>query len=101
MSKLGEQGDTQRHFKKTVYTNLQGNNHKISIKIYSGVCLNARSITNKRSDLDFMIAYIEPDITGITESWANKDMVDAELMLGEMTSSCYFSYRTVSLHNMF
>ena len=28
-----------------------------------------------------MIADIEPDIIGITESWAHKDMVDAELML--------------------
>ena len=28
-----------------------------------------------------MIADIEPDILGITESWAHKDMVDAEQML--------------------
>ena len=28
-----------------------------------------------------MVADIEPDIIGITESWAHKDMVDAELML--------------------
>ena len=28
-----------------------------------------------------MVADIEPDIIGITESWAQKDMVDAELML--------------------
>ena len=45
------------------------------------VCLNARSIIKKKSDLDFMVADIEPDIIGITESWAYKDMVDAELML--------------------
>ena len=45
------------------------------------VCLNARSIIKKKSDLDFMIADMEPDIIGITESWAHKDMVDAELML--------------------
>ena len=45
------------------------------------ICLNARSILNKRSDPDFMIADIEPDIIGITESWAHKDIVDAELML--------------------
>ena len=30
---------------------------------------------------DFMVVDIEPDIKGITESWAHKDMVDAELML--------------------
>ena len=35
---------------------------------------------NKKSDLDFMVADIEPDIIGITESSAHKDMVDAELM---------------------
>ena len=46
------------------------------------ICLNARSIINKRSDLDYMIADTEPDIIGITESWANKDMVDAELVSG-------------------
>ena len=44
------------------------------------VCLNARSIIKKKSDLDFMVADIEPDIIGITESWAHKDMVDAELI---------------------
>ena len=44
------------------------------------ICLKARSITNKRSDLYFKIADIEPDIISITESWAHKDMVDAELM---------------------
>ena len=45
------------------------------------LCLNARSIINKRSVLDFMVAGIEPDIIGITKSWAHKDMVDAEQML--------------------
>ena len=30
---------------------------------------------------DFTVADIEPDIIGITESWAHKDTVDAELML--------------------
>ena len=39
------------------------------------MCLNARRIINTRSDLDFMIADIEPDIIGITESWARKVMV--------------------------
>ena len=29
----------------------------------------------------FMVPDIGPDIIGITESWAHKDMVDAELML--------------------
>ena len=45
------------------------------------VCLNARSIIKRKGDLDFMVSDIEPDIIGITESWAHKDMVDAERML--------------------
>ena len=45
------------------------------------ICLKARSIINKRSDLYFKIANIEPDIISITEPWAHKDMGDAELML--------------------
>ena len=28
-----------------------------------------------------MVAYIDPHVIGITESWANKDIVDAELAL--------------------
>ena len=28
-----------------------------------------------------MVAYIDPHVIGITESWANKDVVDAELEL--------------------
>ena len=28
-----------------------------------------------------MVADIDPDVIGITESWANKDIVDAELAL--------------------
>ena len=43
--------------------------------------LKCQKHINKRSYLDFMIADIEPDKIGITESWAHKDMVDAELML--------------------
>ena len=45
------------------------------------VCLNARSIVNKNSELDIMVADIDPHIIGITDSWANKDIVDAELAL--------------------
>ena len=28
-----------------------------------------------------MVADVDPHVTGITESWANKDIVDAELTL--------------------
>ena len=45
------------------------------------VCLNARSIVNKKSELDIMVADIDPHIIGITESRANKYIVDAELAL--------------------
>ena len=45
------------------------------------VCLNTMSIVNKYSDLDIMVADIDPQIIRITESWTNKDIIDAELTL--------------------
>ena len=45
------------------------------------VCLIARRIVNKKSELDIMVADIDPHVIGITESWANKDIVDVELAL--------------------
>ena len=45
------------------------------------VCLNARSILNKKNELDIMVDEIKPHIIGITESWANNDITDAELGL--------------------
>ena len=55
-----------------------GNTSKAEIKC---VCLNARSILNKKNELDIMVDEIEPHIIGITESWANNDITDAELGL--------------------
>ena len=46
------------------------------------VCLNARSIINKTNELNIMVDEIKPHIIGITESWANNDITDAELGLG-------------------
>ena len=46
---------------------------------YKCVCLNARSIVNKRNELNFMVEDIDPHIIGITESWATTDISDAEL----------------------
>ena len=46
---------------------------------YKCVCLNARSIVNKKNELNIMAEDIH--IIGITESWANKGMSDAELGL--------------------
>ena len=48
---------------------IQGNTSKSEIKC---VCLNARSI---------IIDDIKPHIIGITESWANNDITNAELGL--------------------
>ncbi len=48
---------------------------------YKCVCLNARSIVNKINQLNIMVEDIDPDIIGITESWATTDVSDAELGL--------------------
>ena len=45
------------------------------------VCLNARSIIIKKTELNIMVDDIKPHIIGITESWANNDITDAELGL--------------------
>ena len=46
---------------------------------YRCVCLNARSIVNKKNELNITVEDIGPHIIGITESWANIDITDAEL----------------------
>ena len=43
--------------------------------------LNARSIVNKKNELNTMVEDIDPHIIDITESWANMDIADAELGL--------------------
>ena len=48
---------------------------------YNFVCLNARSLINKKTELNCMVKDIDPHIIGITESWANTDITDAELGL--------------------
>ena len=45
------------------------------------VCLNARSIINKKTELNIMVDDIKPHIIAIPESWANSDITDAELGL--------------------
>ena len=37
---------------------------------YKCVCLNARTIVNKRNELNIMVEDIDPHIIDITESWA-------------------------------
>ena len=44
-------------------------------------CLNVRSIVNKKNELNIMVEDIDLHIIGITESWANTDITDAELGL--------------------
>ena len=57
---------------------IQGGTSKEEIKC---VCLNARSIINKKNELNIMVDDIKPHIIGITESLANNDITDAELGL--------------------
>ena len=57
---------------------IQGGTSKAELKC---VCLNARSIINKKNELNIMVVDIKPHIIGITESWANNDITDAELGL--------------------
>ena len=45
------------------------------------MCLNARSIINKKNELNIMVYEIKPHIIGITESWENNDITDSELGL--------------------
>ena len=47
---------------------------------YRCVCLNARSIVNKKNELN-MVENVDLHIIGITESWTNTDITDAELGL--------------------
>ena len=57
---------------------IQGSASKEELKC---VCLNARSIINKKNELNIMVDEIKPHIIGITESWANNDITYAELGL--------------------
>ena len=55
---------------------IHGGTSKEEIKC---VCLNARSIINKKNELNIMVDDIKPHIIGITESWANNDITYVEL----------------------
>ena len=43
---------------------------------YKCVCLNVRSIVNKRNELNIMVEDIDPHIIGITESWATPEKLN-------------------------
>ena len=73
LSKNTTGGQKDRRSKK-----IQRNTSESGIKC---VCLNARSIITKKTELNIMVDDIKPHIIGITESWANNDITDAELGL--------------------
>ena len=50
---------------------IQGNTPIAEIEC---VCSNARSILNKKNELNIIVEDIKPHIVGITESWANNDI---------------------------
>ena len=54
---------------------------KTFMKLLINVWLNARGLVNKKNKLNIMVEDIDPHIIGITESWANKDVANAELGL--------------------
>ena len=56
------------------------------------VCLNARSIINKKTELNITVDDIKLHTIGITESWANNYMTDAELGLAGY--AMFRKYRT-------
>ena len=85
---------------------IQGNTSKSEIKC---VCLNARSIINKKTELNIMVDDIKPHSIGITESWANNDITNAELGLegyvmfrkeriGKRGEEYYYTSRTLYQH---
>ena len=66
----------QKKYKKIADARNTGKTSKAEIKC---VCLNARSIINKKNELNIMVGDIKPHIIGITESLAKNDITDAEL----------------------
>ena len=62
----------------TRHKRIQRNTSEAEIKC---VCLNARSIINKKNELNIMVDDIKPHIIGKTESWVDNDITDAELGL--------------------
>ena len=45
------------------------------------IYLNARSLVNKFDDFSALVSDLNPDIIGVTESWTNADINDAEILL--------------------
>jgi len=45
------------------------------------VYLNARSIIGKFNAFESWVMSMKPDVIGVTESWANSNVLDSELSL--------------------
>ena len=77
-TKLDKQGIIKRGSTWTTI-HISSKGERVNIKSgFKYVCLNARGIINKKSELNLMVDDINPHIIGVTESWANKDVWDAE-----------------------
>ena len=53
----------------------------ISVIGASCIPISVRLLINKKKELNIMVDDIKPHIISITESWANNDITDAELVL--------------------
>ena len=76
------------------------------------MCLNTRSIINKKNELNIMVDDIKPHIICITESWAHNDITYAELGLegyvlfrkdriGKREEEYYYTSRTLYQHTKY
>ena len=81
--KLDAQGKMREKTQRSTTTNTHPKKCSpiISDNELKCVCLNARSIVNKKCELDIMVADIDPHVIGVTESWVKKYRVNAELSL--------------------
>ena len=84
--KLDSQGDSQRSQIleaqiRTAKRNQQRTVWKTTQFGYKCVYFNARSIVNKRNELNIMVEDNDPHIIGITESWTTADISEAELRM--------------------
>ena len=82
---------------------IEGGTFKEEIKC---VCLNARSIINKKNELNIMVDDIKPHIIGTTESWANNDaelglegyVMSRKDRIGRRGGDCYYTSRKLYQH---
>jgi hypothetical protein len=84
----------QRKEEKTQHKSDQNSNvltTTVHMEESSLVCLylNARSLMNKISEFHATVYSLQPDVIGITESWATENVLDSEL---ELTGYALFRY---------